>query len=140
MSTLVTLLAELSGPGLKRELRWGVEDGLLYIAALVCSLIGAAFGLVVLFMVLEQYLGMLETLIVFAALGFFASACLLLLIARRRRHRMRVRAAARSATSSDMALFEMALGVLAASPMMTMALGAGIAAAGFVTRKRSGSR
>ncbi|WP_321449006.1 hypothetical protein [uncultured Cohaesibacter sp.] len=137
MGALVSILADLAGPGIKRELKGGAEDGLLIFAAFLAGLIGAGFGLLALFIVLERYLGALEASIILAALAFLSSALVLYLLARRRKRRARIRAAARAASSSDLATVQAVFQIVSASPLLMMALGAGITAAGYVTRKRS---
>ncbi|WP_319569331.1 hypothetical protein [Cohaesibacter marisflavi] len=137
MGALVSILADLAGPGIKRELKGGAEDGLLIFAAFLAGLIGAGFGLLALFIVLERYLGALEASIILAALAFLFSALVLYLLARRRKRRARIRAAARAASSSDLATVQAVFQIVSASPLLMMALGAGITAAGYVTRKRS---
>lgn len=140
MLSLVSLLADLLGPGMRRELKGGAEDGLLMTAAFLAGLLGVAFGLLALFILLDQALGALNAAIIMAALAFLACAAVLIWIARRRKQRARIRAAARAASSSDMATMQttllMLLQVVRASPLLMMALGGGIAAAGYVSRKR----
>nr|WP_320143327.1 hypothetical protein [uncultured Cohaesibacter sp.] len=140
MGALVSILADLAGPGIKRELKGGAEDGLLFLVAFLAGFIGVAFGLLALFIVLERYLGALEASIILAALAFLASAVVLYFLARRRKRRARIRAAARAATSSDLATMQAILQIVRASPLLMMALGAGISAAGYVSRKRSSER
>nr|WP_319515934.1 hypothetical protein [uncultured Cohaesibacter sp.] len=137
MGALVSILADLAGPGMKRELKGGAEDGLLMVAAFLSGLIGAGFGLLALFIVLERYLGALEASIILAALAFLMSALVLYFLAHRRKRRARIRAAARAASSSDLATIQAVFQIVRASPLLMMALGAGISAAGYVTRKRS---
>ena len=137
MGALVSILAEMAGPGVKRELKGGFEDGLLVFAAFLAGLLGVAFGLMALFIVLERYLGALEASIILAALAFCASAIVLYAVALRRKRRARVRAAARAASSTDLATMQAVLRIVTASPLLLMALGAGISAAGYVSRKRT---
>nr|WP_319483881.1 hypothetical protein [uncultured Cohaesibacter sp.] len=136
MGALVSILVDLAGPGMKRELRGGVEDGLLIVASSIAFLIGTGFGLLALYIWLERTLGGLEASIILAALAFFLSAIVLLLLARRRRLRARLRAAARATAGVDFATTRAILQIISASPMLMMALGAGITAAGYVSRKR----
>ncbi|WP_119306881.1 hypothetical protein [Cohaesibacter haloalkalitolerans] len=136
MGALVSILADLAGPGMKRELRGGVEDGLLIVASSIAFLIGTGFGLLALYIWLEHTLGALEASIILAALAFFLCAIVLLLLARRRRLRARQRAAARATAGVDFATTRAILQIISASPLLMMALGAGITAAGYVSRKR----
>nr|WP_319390317.1 hypothetical protein [uncultured Cohaesibacter sp.] len=136
MGALVSILADLAGPGMKRELRGGVEDGMLIVASSIAFLIGTGFGLLALYIWLERSLGALEASIILAALAFFLSAIVLVLLARRRRLRARQRAAARAASGSDFATARAILQIISASPLLMMALGAGISAAGYISRKR----
>ena len=132
MGALVSILADLAGPGMKRELRGGVEDGMLIVASSIAFLIGTGFGLLALYIWLERSLGALEASIILAALAFFLSAIVLVLLARRRRLRARQRAA----SGSDFATARAILQIISASPLLMMALGAGISAAGYISRKR----
>nr|WP_321444705.1 phage holin family protein [uncultured Cohaesibacter sp.] len=121
---------------MKRELKGGLEDGLLLTAAFLTGLVGLVFALIALFILLDHALGALNASIIMAALAFIASALVLYAVARRRKRRARVRAAARASTRNDMATLQMVYSVVRSSPLMMMALGGGIAAAGYVSRKR----
>ncbi|TLP49293.1 hypothetical protein FDK21_06730 [Cohaesibacter sp. CAU 1516] len=136
MQAFVSILGEMLGPGMRRELKGGVEDGLLMMAAILAGLLGLAFAMLALFIWLEQALGLMQALLIMAAIAFLACALVLYALAKRRKRRARIRAAARSATSSDMATLQILLRVVRSSPLLMMALGSGIAAAGYVSRKR----
>nr|WP_321458271.1 hypothetical protein [uncultured Cohaesibacter sp.] len=140
MGALVSILAQLAGPGIKRELEDSLEDGLLFVVAFLAGLVGSVFGLLASFIALERYLGALEASIILAALAFLASAIVLYLLARRRCQRARVKAAARAASSTDLATMQAVLKIVSASPLLMMALGFGITAAGYVSRKRDAKR
>ncbi|WP_114011270.1 hypothetical protein [Cohaesibacter intestini] len=136
MQAFVSILGEMLGPGMRRELKGGVEDGLLMMAAILAGLLGLAFAMLALFIWLEQALGLMQALLIMAAIAFLACALVLYALAKRRKRRARIRAAARSATSSDIATLQILLRVVRSSPLLMMALGSGIAAAGYVSRKR----
>ncbi|SNY91313.1 hypothetical protein SAMN04515647_1530 [Cohaesibacter sp. ES.047] len=133
MYAFVKNLADMLAPGIKAQVRSQAEDGLLFgLASLIC-LVGAGFATLAIFLVLEQQLGAIIASLIMGAFAFLMGGGILIYVLRRRRLRQ-IRRAIIKEQNREAAATSALLGQVTTTPLLMLALGAGFAAASYITR------